>query len=363
MHTQPTDGTEHLADGIVLLAKKPGPTSFSSLNSIKKALNTKKVGHTGTLDSFAQGLLVVCTGRLTKIAGNITEFDKEYEAVIKFGEETDTLENTGIVIRTAPLPNKETLENAIKNFTGLIQQKPPAFSAIHVDGKRASDLARNGKEVELPARPVTVYSAEILETKSSSTGLIEYCMINFSVSKGTYIRSLARDIAKECGSAAHLIGLYRKNVGNFYIEDAAGFLELEEFNIENCIRQVENGAKAGTETRTGTETRAGIETSTGTPAENKNITSLALHEEIIKKKMDFLPQTAELCGFDVIKLVSKDAENAFKNGKPLKNSFFDKNLQELLNKKSAAVFTQDGHFCGLINKNENGKVSYSFVLN
>ena len=111
------------------------------------------------MDSFAQGLLVVCTGRLTKLAGCITEFDKSYSAVIKFGEETDTLEYTGEVIKTANLPTIDALNEAINKFTGKILQAPPAFSAIHVNGKRASDLAREGKTVEIPPRPITVFEA------------------------------------------------------------------------------------------------------------------------------------------------------------------------------------------------------------
>ena len=148
-------------NGILLFAKQTGPTSFSAIGSVKRALKTTKVGHTGTLDSFAQGLLVVCIGSLTKLAGNITAFNKSYKAVIKFGEETDTLEYTGKIIKTAPLPTKQSLEAAVQKFTGNIMQTPPLFSAIHVDGKRASDLAREGKSQKLPARPVTVFKAEI----------------------------------------------------------------------------------------------------------------------------------------------------------------------------------------------------------
>ena len=162
--------------GILLFAKQPGPTSFSAIGSVKRALNTTKVGHTGTLDSFAQGLLVVCIGPLTKLAGNITAFDKTYKAVLKFGEETDTLEFTGNTIRTAPLPTKQALEDAVKKFTGPIMQRPPAFSAIHVNGKRASDLAREGKAQELPARPVTVYSAEIEDLRLTPQGLVQYTL-------------------------------------------------------------------------------------------------------------------------------------------------------------------------------------------
>ncbi|MCR4734250.1 MAG: tRNA pseudouridine(55) synthase TruB [Treponema sp.] len=350
-------------DGIVLLAKKNGPTSFSSLNAVKKALNTKKVGHTGTLDSFAQGLLVVCTGRLTKLAGNITEFDKEYEAVIKFGEETDTLEYTGNIIYRAPLPDEENLKNAVKKFLGTIMQKPPAFSAIHVNGKRASDLARDGQIADIPEREIKVFKAEIIEIKKNEKNLVEYCRINFSVSKGTYIRSLARDIAKECGSAGHLIGLYRKKVGNFYIEDAAGFSELKDFSINSAIEEKEKWQLLQKENQ--------LEASYQKDKSNRDSGQKIdfkherenLQKEIIEKKLNFSEECAELCGFEIIHLISKEAELAFKNGKALKSALFDIKLHELLNEKSAAVFTQDGLFTGLINKNSEGRVSYSFVLN
>lgn len=229
---------------IVLLAKKPGLTSFSSLFTVKHAFKTSKVGHTGTLDSFAAGLLVVCVGSLTRLAGRITEFGKTYRAVIKFGEETDTLECTGNVVRTALLPTEAQLAAAVKKYTGKIMQQPPTFSAIHIDGKRSSDLARSGKSAEIPFRQVEVFSSEIQEIMFAGTSdsdsendkkRVLACCIEFSVSKGTYIRSLARDIAIECGSAGHLVGLLRTKVGNFCLEDAAGFSDLEEFNIENAF--------------------------------------------------------------------------------------------------------------------------------
>ena len=149
------------ASGIVLYAKQPGCTSFSSLFTIKKALNTTKVGHTGTLDSFAEGLLVVCVGNHTRLAGKITGFSKKYEAIIAFGTETDTLEYTGNPINQTKLPTYKDLQKSVENFTGDILQAPPAFSAVHVDGKRASDLAREGKTVEIPKRPITVFEAKI----------------------------------------------------------------------------------------------------------------------------------------------------------------------------------------------------------
>ena len=328
-------------DGIVLLAKKSGLTSFASLHSVKKALGTGKVGHTGTLDSFAQGLLVVCTGRLTKLAGNITEFNKSYEAVIKFGEETDTLEYTGQIIRTAPLPSEEKLKEALKKFSGNILQAPPAFSALHVNGKRASDLAREGKSVELPPRPVTIFSADLIETKKNQEGLVEFCKINFTVSKGTYIRCLARDIAKEAGSAAHLVGLYRTRVGNFEIKDAAGYNELEAFSIDSAVKASQNTIDI-----------------------NQKYPDDSLLQEEIKKTIRPLDrETAELCGFSSITLKSAEAEKDFCNGKPLRSALFTVNLHDLASAARYAVFSPDGKFRGIIEKDASGRIHYSFTIN
>ena len=325
-------------DGIVLLAKKPGLTSFASLHSVKKALGTTKVGHTGTLDSFAQGLLVVCTGRLTKLAGCITEFNKNYSAVIKFGEETDTLEYTGEVIRTAPLPSIDSLNEAIKKYSGNILQAPPAFSAIHVNGKRASDLAREGKTVEIPPRPITVFSANLIETKLTDEGLVEYCKIDFSVSKGTYIRCLARDIAKEAGSAGHLVGLYRTRVGNFDIKDAAGFNELGKFTIDSAIEQskIQN-----TERPDDTE----------------------LKEEIRNTIRGFDKETSTLCGFTNLTLVDEQAEKDYCNGKPIRSALFGTNLHDLPNNTVCAVFSNTNLFRGLIEKESGGRLRHRFVIN
>lgn len=321
-------------DGIVLLAKRPGPTSFASLNSVKKALNTSKVGHTGTLDSFAQGLLVVCTGRLTKLAGNITAFDKSYQAVIHFGQETDTLEYTGSVIKEAPLPTEEALRTAVKKVAQQTMQIPPAFSAIHINGERASDLARKGAQAQIPARKIKIYKAEIKELKTKSKGLVEYALIDFSVSKGTYIRSLARDIAYECGSAAHLTGLYRTKVGSFKIEDAAGYQTLKPFTIESAILHEE-------------------------PAQDDE----ALKEEIRTKLLSFDRTTAADCGFDSITIASASAQADFFNGKKLITAMFAQNLRDYPAGSQLAVFNEENRFLGLISKDENGRPGYRFVLN
>ena len=348
-----------LADGIVLLAKTPGMTSFSSLNSVKKALGTSKVGHTGTLDSFAQGLLVVCTGRLTRLAGQITAFDKSYSAVIKFGEETDTLEYTGKVIRTAPLPSYESFEKAVAAHTGTLMQTPPAFSAIHIDGKRASELTRSGKEAVIPPRPVTVYDAGIKAVEKDSDGHVLYALVAFSVSKGTYIRSLARDIGKACGSAAHLIGLYRTKVGNFRIEDTAGYSLVKEFSISSAINMMKKEL----------EKAAAVEHSQSedSPKTRKPFVltpeEIELQNQIRNTIKQFDKETSLLCGFENITLKDDNAEIDFCNGKPLRSALFGIDLHSIKPDTLLAVFSQTGKFRGLIEKESGGRIRHRFVIN
>ena len=341
-------------DGIVLLAKQPGLTSFSSLFNVKKALKTTKVGHTGTLDSFAQGLLVVCTGRLTRLAGNITEFDKEYKAVISFGSETDTLEYTGNIIKETALPTEQALIFAVESFTGPQQQVPPQFSALHVNGKRASDIARKGGEISLPPRPIVVYKAEITELEKNAQGLVESCMITFRVSKGTYIRSLARDIADKCGSSGHLIGLYRTRVGNFCIENAAGFSLLSDFTISACKQAVGSWKKADEKTH---------ENDDKTSGEKKlyNEQNQLIQKEIPEKIKAFDEETARLCGFYPLHLADELGEAAFRNGKPILKSWFIEHIDDI-EEDLFAVFSNNNNFCGLIEKKDKKHFSYRFVL-
>ena len=311
-------------DKIILLAKQPGITSFTSLYNVKRAFHTTKVGHTGTLDNFAQGLLVVCTGRLTKLAGNIIEFDKSYKAVLRFGSETDTLDYEGEIIKEAALPNEETVRKVVASFVGEQKQKPPVFSAIHVDGKRASELVRKGVDVDLPSRKICVYSADIIDMEIDSNGGVHACFIDFSVSKGTYIRCLARDIGEACGSAAHLIGLYRTRIGNFKIEDSAGFSLLPSFDIKTCQQF----------------------------AEQKKLKAMAddklLQEQIIQTSRDFDEETAKLCGFYVLHLKDNQSEQDFRFGRPLHKSFFTEKVHIQNTQDIFAVFTKDKLFCGLL---------------
>jgi len=196
-------------DGLILLNKPPGLTSFDTLRGIKRILGTGKVGHTGTLDKFAEGLLLILTGRALKLSQWFTHCDKQYEGTICFGAETDTLDPEGAFLANAPLPSREAVERALSQFRGEIVQAPPAYSAIHIDGERASALARRGEAPEMQKRPVTIYRLEILSWEPPHAKIFVHC------SSGTYIRSLARDIALAAGSRGHLTALIRTQVGGF----------------------------------------------------------------------------------------------------------------------------------------------------
>lgn len=391
---------------IVPLAKRPGLTSFSSLRAVKRALGTNRVGHTGTLDSFASGLLVVCAGPLTRVAARITEFDKTYDAVLSFGAETDTLEYTGKIIRTAPLPSARALIAAVGKFTGRLMQRPPAFSAVHVDGRRASDLARGGSQVELPERAVTVYDAKITEIQTAAGGGVEAARVAFRVSKGTYIRSLARDIGRECGSAAHLAALRRTAVGVFRLEDAAGFCLLGEFSLAGALRRAENrdaarpagraasfAAAGGADVLADGAAFAGDGDGISVPSGGAALTAAAdgasgpasrtergnvlademrdaaagrdspsgdglLLREIREKVSGMTEALAARCGFSAVHLKKEFAAD-FYNGRPLRFQMFAEGVPDT-EKQYAAVF-DGGAFAGLAELTDGG-LRYSFVI-
>ncbi|MCL1991985.1 MAG: tRNA pseudouridine(55) synthase TruB [Spirochaetes bacterium] len=197
-----------------MLNKKPGLTSFDALGEVKRALGTGKVGHTGTLDKFAQGLLAVLAGKALKLSRWFSDQSKEYVGTVCFGSETDTLDPEGSVVFHAPPPQREDVLQALGSFTGKIMQEPPAYSAIHINGQRASELSRKGQAPLMKKRPVEIYSLELLSWEPPFARLFVRC------SSGTYIRSLARDLALAAGSRAHLTGLLRSRVGGFSVDDA-----------------------------------------------------------------------------------------------------------------------------------------------
>lgn len=195
--------------GWLLLNKRTGITSFDALEGVKQAFSTAKVGHTGTLDKFASGLLLVLVGRAVKCASWFSGSDKQYEGTICFGMETDTLDPEGAVVAEGKIPSWEAIEAVLPQFRGDILQTPPEYSAVHVQGIRSSQLARMGKPEVPPKRPVSVYALELRGYAVSRTGACSHAQIRVHCSKGTYIRALARDIARAAGSRGHLTALHR----------------------------------------------------------------------------------------------------------------------------------------------------------
>jgi tRNA pseudouridine55 synthase len=202
------------AEGLLLLHKKPGLTSFEALAEVKRALGTSRVGHTGTLDKFAEGLLPVLVGRAVKLSPWFSHCPKEYRGRIRFGFETGTLDPEGQIVAEGPLPSREALEAVLPRFRGPILQAPPAYSAIHLGGRRASELARSGEAPEMRQRPVNIYRLELAAWDPP------FAEITVSCSSGTYIRSLARDIALAAASRAHLAALTRTRFAGFDLSQA-----------------------------------------------------------------------------------------------------------------------------------------------
>ena len=226
---------EDLLEGQVLLVDKPMEwTSFQVIGKLRWIFKIKKIGHAGTLDPLATGLLIICTGKFTKRINEYMGMEKEYTGTITLGATTPTydLESEPTDFKQFDPFTKEQLTEATKPFIGPIQQVPPAHSAIQVNGKRAYDLARQGKEVKLEPRPVVIHSFEI-------TG-IDLPKVNFKVvcSTGTYIRSLANDYGKVLGCGGYLSALCRTRIGNFLLSDAKTPQEIEVAYKEDQLKKI-----------------------------------------------------------------------------------------------------------------------------
>lgn len=218
--------------GLILLDKPSGLTSFSAVNRIKRIAHEKRVGHTGTLDPMATGVLPVLLGRATTLSSLLLEGDKKYIADIKFGVTTDTDDITGNVLSEMPVNiTTKDLETALQGFLGVTEQKPPAYSAIKKGGVRLYKLAREGKDVDVPTRKIEVFSAKIL----SPINRENVVTVEFFVSKGTYIRSLARDLGEVLGCGATLYSLRRTKTSQFTIDNCVPLDSLSEENIKNHI--------------------------------------------------------------------------------------------------------------------------------
>ena len=198
--------------------------SFRLVKEVRKILNEKKVGHTGTLDPFAEGVIVICTGKDTKKSDQIMNLKKEYICTIELGKITDTDDITGKIIKESDIGNysRDQIEEILKDFTGEIYQVPPKFSAKKIDGVRAYKLARSGIEIKLKPRKVIIYSIELLELKP------DIMRIKVECSKGTYMRSLARDVGEKLGCGGYLKSLVRTRIGDFNIENSLKLEDLPE---------------------------------------------------------------------------------------------------------------------------------------
>ncbi len=201
--------------GLLLVDKPAGMTSHDVVQHVRRIFGERSIGHLGTLDPFATGLLVLLLGRATRLATFIDTEPKVYQASIRFGDETDTDDSTGTVIRSAPVPQEAAVRTAVRSLTGPISQVPPAYSAKSVDGTRAYDAARRGEPLQLAAVSVTVHEWRVIQFTDGRLDAEITC------SSGTYIRALARDLGRLTGSAAHLDSLRRTRVGEFRVADAA----------------------------------------------------------------------------------------------------------------------------------------------
>lgn len=225
-------------DGIIIINKEKKYTSNDVVSIVKK-ITKSKVGHTGTLDPNATGVLPLLIGNATKISKYLINHDKEYEVVLQLGIRTETADVEGKVIEekevTAEMLNKDNIEEKLQQFIGKQEQIPPIYSAIKVNGKKLYEYARRGQEVELKPRQIEIYSIQLVGINEKEK------QISFKVkcSKGTYIRSLCEDISKKLGTVGYMKELNRLQVGEFYIKDAVTISEMKEKieagNLENII--------------------------------------------------------------------------------------------------------------------------------
>jgi tRNA pseudouridine55 synthase len=287
------------ASGFLLFDKPAGRTSFTALGGFRKAFPGARVGHTGTLDSFATGLLVVVVGIYSRLTPWFVGLDKVYQAEVRFGIGTDTLDPSGSITCSGRIPSRSAIDDVLPAFRGAITQVPPDYSAIHVEGRRASELARKGEPVNLASRPVTIFSLQLQSIEDDKAFLTIHC------SSGTYIRALARDIAAACGTCAHVSALRRVNVGPFSVVDAISSPE--------------------------------------------QVTARMLHR--------FDPETAAFLGLG-IGSIREELEDAFMNGAP---SALHAVASVPAGDGDTAIFTSGRKFLGIM-ENRSGHLGYKLVL-
>ena len=222
-----------MTGGFLNLLKPPGMTSHDMVTAVRHILHEKRVGHAGTLDPGAAGVLPVAVGPSTRLIEYLELADKTYRAEVFFGAETDSGDDTGHIIREQrdfTLPSDDDIRAALQSFTGGIEQVPPVYSAIKINGKRACDLVRSGQTVEIPSRHVTIYRLELLERRENTI------LIDVDCSKGTYIRTLCTDIGRRFGIPACMSFLVRSRVGDFHLTDSVTLEELKKRGENALLR-------------------------------------------------------------------------------------------------------------------------------
>jgi tRNA pseudouridine55 synthase len=223
--------------GFLLVDKESGPTSFNIIYHLRKITNIRKIGHAGTLDPFATGLMIIAIGRsATKNILNYTKLDKVYEAEFCFGATTDSLDPEKEIIYDQNYQgelDKITLVNTLTDFKGEITQTPPAYSAIKINGQKAYDLARKGREFTIPSRTVHIYDISLLDLRKEEK--LAFATFRVHCSSGTYIRSLARDIAKKLGTTGYCTKLNRTAIGTFKLSNSHKLSDINAQNWQNLL--------------------------------------------------------------------------------------------------------------------------------
>ncbi len=226
-------------DGIINIYKEAGYTSHDVVAKLRGILRERKIGHTGTLDPQATGVLPVCIGKATRLCELLLDKEKAYEAVMLLGVTTDTEDMTGkLLTETTPQVTEEQVRLAAERFTGKYAQIPPMYSAIKVDGKRLYELARDGKEVERKPREVEIFENEPVSFEKNEDGFVKNAVLRIRCSKGTYIRSLLRDMGEFLGCGACMQSLVRTQAGQFFLEEAVTLLAVEQARDEGRLQEL-----------------------------------------------------------------------------------------------------------------------------
>jgi tRNA pseudouridine55 synthase len=235
------ENIKNVVSGVLVVDKPIGLTSHDVVQVIRRGTGIRRAGHTGTLDPRASGVLVILIGPAVRLSEYVSASDKRYQATIRLGSSTDTYDAEGTVTSSASVEDitEDYFNEVLQHFVGEIEQVPPPYSAVKVQGRKAYDMAREGEEFELIPRIINVYSLEILEWALPEVVVDVYC------SSGTYVRSLANDLGKELGTGAHLVGLRRTKSGRFTLRDATPLRRLQEaFDAGNWYRFLIPAAEA-----------------------------------------------------------------------------------------------------------------------